>query len=107
MHACIIELAGVLRKISAASFNNLGIHLDQVDTLNALISRKFLNYAAVSCADDKDILNIGMNRHRNMRDHLIVNELIALCKHYVSIQSKDLAEFRSIENIDLLVITLA
>ena len=47
-----------------------------------------------------------MNGHRDMRDHLIVNEFITLGEHYISVKSQYLAEFRSIENIDLLVIAL-
>ena len=61
MDTCIIKLACILRKIRAACFDNLGIHLNQVDTLDALISCQFLNDASVSCTDYEDVLNVGMH----------------------------------------------
>ncbi len=62
------------------------------------------HHAAVPRTDDQHILHMGVDRHRHMRDHLVIDELIPLSEHHIAVQGQDLAELRGIVNIDLLVL---
>ena len=56
MHARVVETAGCLRQILTADLDDQLVDLDEVDALRRLIARQLAHDAAVTRADDEDIL---------------------------------------------------
>ena len=106
VHPAVIHTAGVAGQIGAAGFHHLRVHLHQVDALHPVVAGQLPHHAAVTGADDEDVLGLLVHRHGHMDDHLIVDELIALGQHHVAVQREHPAELRGLKDIDALVIAL-
>ena len=103
MYAPVVQLAGVLGQKGAADLDDLRVHLDEIDLLHALVARQFAHHATVSRADDENVAHAGVHGHGDVRDHLVVDELVALRQHDVAVQREHPAEFRRLKDIDLLI----
>ena len=104
--AAVVETGGVLGQVGPAGLDDLGVHLHQVDPLDALVAGQLLDHAAVAGADDQHVLDAGMDRHRNVGDHLVVDELVALRELDVAVQGQHPPEFGGLEDVDALVVGL-
>ena len=106
MHATIVHTAGIARKICTAGLDDLRVHLDEVDALDAVIAGELPHDAAVTGTDDEDVLRVPVDGHRYMGDHLIVDELVTLGQHDVAVEGQHTAELRCFEDVDALVVAL-
>ena len=106
VHSPVIQPAGISRKICATGFYYHRIHLYQINMANTVISGQFTDNAAISGTDYQNVSCLFMDRHRHMRDHLIINKFVTLCQHYISIQSQNTTKFRCLKNINSLIVTL-
>ena len=106
MHATIVHTTGIARKVRTAGLDNLRIHLDEVDTLDAVIAGELPHDTAVTGTDDEDVLRVPVDSHRYMGDHLIVDELVTLGQHDIAIKGQHTAELRCFEDVDALVVAL-
>ena len=107
MYSSVIQSAGISRKIGTTGLNNHRIHFYQINMTHSVISGQFTDNATISGADHQNIFCFFMDRHRHMRDHLIINKFVTLCQHYISVQSQHTAKFRCLKNINSLIITLS
>ena len=106
MHATIVHTAGIARKIGTAGFDHLRVHLDEVDALDAVITGELPYDAAVTGTDHEDVLRVPVNGHRDVGDHLIVDELVTLGQHDVAVEGQHATELRCFEDVDALVVAL-
>ena len=106
MHPAVIHTAGIAGQIGAASLHHLRVHLHKVDALHTVVAGQLPHHAAVSGADDQNILSLLMHRHGHMDDHFIVDELVALGQHHVAVQREHPAELRGLKDINALIIAL-
>ena len=106
MHARVVEAAGRLRQILAADLDDQLVDLDEVDALRRLITRQLAHDAAVTRADDKDILGIRVDGHGDVRDHLMIDELVLLRQHHIAVKRQEAAEFPRLEHVDPLEFAL-
>ena len=106
MHARVVEAAGRLRQILAADLDDQLVDLDEVDALRRLIARQLAHDAAVTRADDEDILGIRVDGHGDVRDHLMIDELVLLRQHHIAVKRQEAAEFPRLEHVDPLKFAL-
>ena len=106
MHAAVVHAAGVAGQVGTAGLDDLGVHLDKVDALDAVVARQLAHDAAVARADDQDVLGLAVHRHRHVGDHLVVDELVALGQHDVAVQRQHAAKLRRFKDVDALVLAL-
>ena len=107
MNSSVIQSAGISRKIGTTGLNNHRIHFYQINVTHSVISGQFTDNAAISGTDYQNVSCLFMDRHRHMRDHLIINKFVTLCQHYISVQSQHTAKFRCLKNINSLILTLS
>ncbi len=106
MNPPVVHPAGVAGQVCPAGLYHKGIHLHQVDVLHPVIPGQLPHHAAVPCADDQDVPDAGMHRHRHMGHHFIVNKFIPLRQHHIAVQRQHPAEFRRFKDVDALVVAL-
>lgn len=70
------------------------VDLDEVEALRRLIAQSLAHDAAVTRADDEDILGIRVDGHGDVRDHLMIDELVLLRQHHIAVKRQEAAEFR-------------
>ena len=87
MYSSVIQSAGISRKIGTTGLNNHRVHFYQINVTYSVISGQFTDNAAISGTDHQNIFCFFMDRHRHMRDHLIINKFVTICQHHISIQS--------------------
>ena len=104
VHPGVIQAAGVLRQIAPAGLHHLLVHLHQVDGPDALVPGQLLHHAAVPRTDDQHVLHMGVDGHRHVGDHLVIDELVPLSEHHIAVQGQDLAELWGVVDVDLLVL---
>ena len=75
--------------------------------LNFRIAAQLPHHAAVAAADDQHVLHIGMDGHGDVYHHLVVDELILLCEHHISVQGEEAAELLGVEHVNPLELALA
>ena len=58
VHPAVVHAAGVAGQIGAAGLHHLRVHLHQVDALDPVVAGQLPHHAAVSGADDQDVLGL-------------------------------------------------
>ena len=106
MDVRVLELTGVVRQILLADLDYHRIHFDKVYRLDRIVSRQLLDDSAVADADDKYILRVRVNRHRHVRYHLVVYELVSLGQHYIAVEHEHTPELHAVKHIYTLIFTL-
>ena len=106
MHPAVVHAAGIAGQVGAAGFHHLRVHLHKVDALHTVVAGQLPHHAAVSGADDQNILGFLVHRHGHMDDHFVVDELVALGQHHVAVQREHPAELRGLKDINALIIAL-
>ena len=107
MYSSVIQSACISRKVCTTCLDNHRIHFYQINVPDPVVSGQFANNTAISGSNYHNIFCFFMNRHRHMRDHLIINKFVTFCQHYISVQSQNTAKFRCLKNINSLIITLS
>ncbi|KAJ0158712.1 hypothetical protein CTA2_11045 [Colletotrichum tanaceti] len=85
------------------------IHLVNVaknGLLDTLVLDDLAENAAVTAADDEDLLGVGVRVHGEVGDHLLVGELIALGGLDDVVQNQDHAVIGGLKDEDILVLAL-
>ena len=106
IHPSVIEAASHLRKIPSADFHQKRVCLHHIDLLHILIFCQFPDNAAVTAADDKDLLHIGMDSHGHMAYHFMIYKLILLGQGQVPVYHQYLSEFPGTQHIQPLQLTV-
>ncbi|MPN29987.1 hypothetical protein SDC9_177444 [bioreactor metagenome] len=70
------------------------------------IARQLADGAPVACADDENVSDAGIDRHRHMSDHIMVNKFVLLGHHQKAVEYQNTAEFVGIEYVDALELAL-
>ena len=96
-----------LRQVLAARLDDHLVDLHEVDALDAFVAQKLAHRAAVAAADDEDALRLGIDAHRHMHDHLMVDELVLLRQHHVAVDCQKAPKLRRFEDIDALKVAPA
>ena len=102
----VVESAGGERQEFLCRLHDTGVDLHHVYTLYLGIFQQFAYHAAVSCAEDEYPARIGMYGHRDMGHHLVVDELVLLGHHDVSVGSEYLPVFGRFEDVYPVVVVL-
>ena len=76
MHPFVIKASCRIRKIFHTYLYEFFIRLNNIYFFNFGICCKFGAYASVTAAYYKHFFNIGMYRHRYMRNHLVIYKFI-------------------------------
>ena len=106
MDSLIVQLPGCGGQIFLGNLHHHLIDLHQINALHLRIPHQFPDHAAVPGSDDQDPLRVGMNSHRNVGDHLMIDKFILLRQHHIAVQGQKPAEFRRFKHINPLVITV-
>ena len=107
MYSSVIQSACIFRKVCTTCLDNHRIHFYQINVPDPVVSGQFTNDTAISGSNHHNLFCFFMNRHRHMRDHLVINKFVTFCQHYISVQSQNTAKFRCLKNINSLIITLS
>ena len=81
--------------------------VSKVDIFNGAVSGKFTDNTSVACADNEDIFRVGMNCHRHMSYHFVVDELILFGEHHIAVKREKASELWRLENIYSLKLALS
>ena len=100
--SAVRQAVGDLRDIFSAHLHQKRVRLHHIDLFDRIILDQLTDHASVSAAHDKDLLHIRVHRHRHMSDHLVIDELIPLSEHQISVHDQDLAEISGLQHIDTL-----
>lgn len=100
--ARVAETPRRLRQVLLADLDDELVDLDEVNVAHRRIAQELAHRAAVAAADDEDVVHVGIDAHRHMRDHLVVDELIHLRQHHVAVERQKAAEFLRVEDVDAL-----
>ena len=103
----IVKTAGCFRKIFFAYFHHQRIDLYHVNSFDFRILYQFPDNASVPSADYQNPLYLGMNGHRYMGDHFMVNKFIFFGKHHKAVQCEKTTKFWRIEYINSLKFTFS
>ena len=106
MHAAVIHAAGIAGQIGTAGFHHLRVHLHQVNAAHTVVARQLAHNAAVARADNQNIFNALMHRHRHMGNHLIVNKFVPFSQHHAAVKGQHAPKLRRFKNVYALVIAL-
>ena len=107
LYSAVIHPAGIARQIRTARFHYQRIHLYKIDFFHTVIAGQLPHYATVSGTDHQNIFRVFMDCHGHMGDHFVIDKFIPFRQHDVAIQRKNPSEFRSLKNVDPLIITLS
>ena len=107
MYSSVIQSACIFRKVCTTCLDNHRIHFYQINMSDSVISGQLTNDTAISGSNHHNLFCFFMDRHRHMRDHLVINKFVTFCQHYISVQSQNTAKFRCLKNINSLIITLS
>ena len=99
MYSVILKTYRIVGEILLADIHKHIVRLNNIYYLNLLIVSKLSGNTAVTATENENSLNLGMNGHRNMYDHLIISKLVLLGKDNVTVRSKELTKLRRIKNI--------
>src|SRR5690606_29754147 len=71
--------------------------------LNRLVARDFAQDAAIATTDDEHTLRAPMRQYGHMGEHLVIDELVALCDLRDSVQRHHAAEESIVEDHQMLL----
>ena len=67
----------------------------------------FTYRSAVARTDNKDILYVGITRHRDVYHHLVIDILVLFGEHYISVKGEYPPELVCVEDCYILIVALA
>ena len=97
MYSSVIQSACIFRKVCTTCLDNHRIHFYQINVTDPVVSGQLTDNAAISGTNYHYLFCFFMDRHRHMRDHLIINKFVTFCQHYISVQSQNTAKFRCLK----------
>ena len=100
--ARVAKAARRLRQVLLADLDDELVDLDEIDVAHRRIAQELAHRAAIAAADDENVVRVGIDAHRHVRDHLVVNELIHLRQHHVAVERQKAAELLRVEDVDAL-----
>ena len=100
--AAILEFRRRERQILLREQHHLPVDFDEIDRFDGPVFDELAHGAAVAAADDENVFDVGMDRHRHVGDHLVVDELVLLGDHKPAVEYEHASESGRVENIDLL-----
>ena len=105
-HAAVRVAEGELKKYVINAGEGGGRGGEGTHRFDASVARDFAQNAAVATADDENALGVRVRKERQMRDHLLVRELVALRQLNHAIEHEHTTVRLAIENHNVLVFGL-
>jgi hypothetical protein len=78
------------------------VNVTEGDSLDALVLEHLSDDTSVSTANNKHILRVRVRGHRQVRDHLLVRELVSLSALDDIVEDKDVSVRLGLEHEDVL-----
>ena len=102
MYSSVIQSACIFRKVCTTCLDNHRIHFYQINVPDPVVSGQFTNNTAISGSNHHNLFCFFMDRHRHMRDHLIINKFIFIREYDLTVQSHKSPKFFRLKHIDSL-----
>jgi len=98
----VIKAAGGLRQVLFADLHYQLVDFNKVDLLDFRVAGQFADDAAVTGSDDQHLFDTGVNCHRDMGNHLMIDEFVLFGQHHVTVQCQKTSELGGIKDVDAL-----
>ena len=94
-------------QIPFAQIDHAGIDLDKGRAVHRVVFQHLFQQAAIAAADNQDLAGAPMRQQRQVRQHLVIDEFVAFGRLDDAVQCENAAEFRILEQDQLLMVALA
>ena len=71
------------------------------------IAQKLAHSSPIAAANHEDVLCLRMYAHGNVRNHLVIDELILLRQHHIAVKRQKSPKLERFEHIDALKLALS
>jgi hypothetical protein len=97
---------GGLGQEGLGNLDDLLVNLAHGHLLHALVTAHLAKNTTIARTNNKDVLRVGMREHRQLRNHLLVAELVPLCELNGTIKDQAPSMVSRLENLDVLKLRL-
>jgi len=102
LHLGVVPRRGNVGEVLLAAVDDHLVDLADVDLLDAVVAQDLADDAAVAAADDEHLLGVSVGEERDVRDRLLVRDLIEVGDLDDAVEDKDVAEGLGLEHDDVL-----
>ena len=106
VNARVVQLTSRLRQVFPTKLDYAAVYLHHVDMLNTVKSGQLAYRSAVPRAYHQNLFNVGIGRHRDVGNHLVIYVLVLFGEHEIAVQNKYPAKLNAVEDIYFLKLAL-
>ena len=99
VHAFVVQPAGCEREILAADVRYFLVDVHEVDALYVVVTDQLAARSAVAAAYDEHVADVRVHRHRDVRYHFVIDELVLFRQHHIAVEDEKPPEFGRIEHV--------